>query len=859
MGAKSSTAKGLDLNVTTYALAEAGQRASGMAVWTDGKILIGQSSCILQLDLTAKTPTVFAGKQGIFGASEGKRLEEAQFQNVADLLVVKGHESALSSLFVIDSYNCKVRLIENDIVSTYAGTGEQMVRDGPRLKAAFFYPVEIVKIGPSFFISDTGTHCIRIISPDGMVSTLRNEPNGVKWRWKSLISPSERSSSLRASNALSSSSDSHPKYQSLKHSGESHQDIIFDESPEGLVKFGNLKAIASSHPDCQNHRLYVSDEVKKNGRTINRLLRFDLELKEVEILMASFVKDKSTLTVSSSSGKVYEGGKVVSKDLTAITGLLVASVTEQGEDELIMATDRDRHAIFSIRIKEGDGGSMMKIVGKDTEAHGGHKDGSLKVAKLESPSRPSITPHGHLIWIDGNDKGHSRIRCVKGFAHSITTLREEMRMFLARQQAQNMPPGTDASSLPSTPSKDQGTASGSENGTPQTSLANSDENVRNTVAGCLFRPSASPSPSTVANPELNSSTSSFGGSLDSSSFYSITSTSPPPSQSHGHLHPYQAHSAQLLTQGSSNQRGKSGANAILIGNSGTATSIHSTSSSQYGIQTSLSPPTSPSIPSPFLVTKPSSMVIPPHQPSSPRLQQHHEKPSTSNSTDSIPYFNKGETTPTRSWTSGNSGMYSAHRSPSQQHLGPPTHTSPSGGNPFLSQSTGIPSSAVLGLNSSMPLSSSSASSISSLTSSTQLTSSISLAASSTATVTSPTAPLSIDSISTSSSGNPGSQALPMIDSPSQERLAHHRQRSRPDLMTQSGNSSPTHFSTATSPRSPLAASTTILAPSHSNHEVVSLPSNTFSLNPFDLESNWTLIEPDRPSSPYKVPLSSSPH
>jgi len=71
----------------------------------------------------------------------------------------------------------RVRIVAPDgRVSTLAGTGEPGYRDGPATNAQFDIPTGVaVDASGNVYVADTGNHRIRLISPDGLVSTLAGD------------------------------------------------------------------------------------------------------------------------------------------------------------------------------------------------------------------------------------------------------------------------------------------------------------------------------------------------------------------------------------------------------------------------------------------------------------------------------------------------------------------------------------------------------------------------------------------------------------------------------------------------------------------------------------------------------------
>jgi ABC-type branched-subunit amino acid transport system substrate-binding protein len=93
----------------------------------------------------------------------------AQFNDPTGLAV-----DAAGNVYVADGGNHRVRLIRPDgTVTTLAGTGEPGYRDGPAGEAQFNEPFDVaVSSTGVLYVADAGNDRIRAISPDGMVTTL---------------------------------------------------------------------------------------------------------------------------------------------------------------------------------------------------------------------------------------------------------------------------------------------------------------------------------------------------------------------------------------------------------------------------------------------------------------------------------------------------------------------------------------------------------------------------------------------------------------------------------------------------------------------------------------------------------------
>ncbi|MGC4022892.1 MAG: NHL repeat-containing protein [Cyclobacteriaceae bacterium] len=109
----------------------------------------------------------YAGSQ-TSGFTDGPR-EEASFYNPSGIAVDES-----GNIFVADSQNHAIRKIDsNGRVTTVAGTGKPGYEDGPKEKAQFFFPTSITidKKG-NLYVADTRNQLIRMIKPNGEVSTL---------------------------------------------------------------------------------------------------------------------------------------------------------------------------------------------------------------------------------------------------------------------------------------------------------------------------------------------------------------------------------------------------------------------------------------------------------------------------------------------------------------------------------------------------------------------------------------------------------------------------------------------------------------------------------------------------------------
>lgn len=97
--------------------------------------------------------------------------DEALFDRPVDII------STQFGILVLDSRNHSLRLIAEDYVSTWAGTGEAGYENGYRTEAQFYRPMAMTKDSQgNIFIADTGNNVIRRIDTLGYVTTVAGIP-----------------------------------------------------------------------------------------------------------------------------------------------------------------------------------------------------------------------------------------------------------------------------------------------------------------------------------------------------------------------------------------------------------------------------------------------------------------------------------------------------------------------------------------------------------------------------------------------------------------------------------------------------------------------------------------------------------
>lgn len=98
--------------------------------------------------------------------------------------VFNGPESitvtADGTAYVADIGNQRIRKIVGGVVTTLAGNGTASSVDGTGTGASFNYPASLVlDAGENVYVADKGGNCIRMITPDRVVTTLAGSQNGV--------------------------------------------------------------------------------------------------------------------------------------------------------------------------------------------------------------------------------------------------------------------------------------------------------------------------------------------------------------------------------------------------------------------------------------------------------------------------------------------------------------------------------------------------------------------------------------------------------------------------------------------------------------------------------------------------------
>ena len=139
---------------------------SAIAFSENGDLIVADSGdhTIKSVNARGKV-TVLAGKSGERGSRDGN-FAEARF-NAPVGVAVEG-----AKVFVADTYNDRIRVVENGKVKTVAGSGQGYLDDKKGTAAKFNTPAGIAVLKGKLVVADTGNRRIRIVEADGKTWTL---------------------------------------------------------------------------------------------------------------------------------------------------------------------------------------------------------------------------------------------------------------------------------------------------------------------------------------------------------------------------------------------------------------------------------------------------------------------------------------------------------------------------------------------------------------------------------------------------------------------------------------------------------------------------------------------------------------
>ncbi|MGH9766282.1 MAG: SMP-30/gluconolactonase/LRE family protein [Blastocatellia bacterium] len=134
-----------------------------------GSLIVANTGAhtIVWIDLGTGSPGFVIGAPGQSGFADGDA-DQARFNGPIGVAVNKD-----GVVFVADTYNDRIRAIEDGRVRTIAGGAEPGFRDGRGDEARFDTPCGIaVNTDGSLLVADTGNHRIRRVTLDGEVTTI---------------------------------------------------------------------------------------------------------------------------------------------------------------------------------------------------------------------------------------------------------------------------------------------------------------------------------------------------------------------------------------------------------------------------------------------------------------------------------------------------------------------------------------------------------------------------------------------------------------------------------------------------------------------------------------------------------------
>ncbi len=139
---------------------------AGLSICSDGMTVVADAGNhrIRAISVDGKVTTL-AGS-GSVGYLDGPA-SSAQFSSPWDAVCAAG------GVYVVDRGNRRIRKVSGGSVTTVAGSGSNGALDGPGSSASFGTPSNAaLRVDGTLFVTDEGNHRVRVIAPDGTVSTL---------------------------------------------------------------------------------------------------------------------------------------------------------------------------------------------------------------------------------------------------------------------------------------------------------------------------------------------------------------------------------------------------------------------------------------------------------------------------------------------------------------------------------------------------------------------------------------------------------------------------------------------------------------------------------------------------------------
>lgn len=176
----------IDSNWNVKTLVKGLKHPTGIAINSKGEIFVSETlnHRILKMDTLGNWTVFVGGGYSLIGGepvgafADGKG-EQAKFNEPQGLAL--DYED---NLYIADSANQRIRKVNTEgVVSTIAGSGVERIeytsyirggyQDGIGENAKFNFPMGLaVGSDRTIYVADTYNHCIRMITPEGMVSTV---------------------------------------------------------------------------------------------------------------------------------------------------------------------------------------------------------------------------------------------------------------------------------------------------------------------------------------------------------------------------------------------------------------------------------------------------------------------------------------------------------------------------------------------------------------------------------------------------------------------------------------------------------------------------------------------------------------
>lgn len=154
------------VNGVPTAFAEGLDTPSGIAFDRAGNLLVADSGSHTVRSISAKGEvSSIAGSENNAGFTDGDAA--ASLFNAPIGIALAGN----GKIFVADTYNDRIRVIENGTVSTVAGSSPGYA-DGAGADAKFHTPCGIAMWHDKLLVADAGNRRVRVVEPDGRVWTL---------------------------------------------------------------------------------------------------------------------------------------------------------------------------------------------------------------------------------------------------------------------------------------------------------------------------------------------------------------------------------------------------------------------------------------------------------------------------------------------------------------------------------------------------------------------------------------------------------------------------------------------------------------------------------------------------------------